>query len=234
MRREPRAVLFDLDDTLYPYRRFVLSGFATVSQHLQARYGVRSADAFRVLSAEFRRGRRGCELQACLERFALPQSLVPTLVQLIRAHKPMLRLPMGTCEVLETLRSDWRIGIVTNGLPSTQARKLDVLGLRSLVDVVVYASEHGGGLGKPDPEPFEAALIRLGVEPGRAVFVGDSEECDVRGAVAVGLHTVRVSPRGSLDLAERHTEADTVVGSIRDVPVAVASLVGLDWRRHVA
>lgn len=234
MRREPRAVLFDLDDTLYPHRRFVLSGFAAVSHHLQARYGVRAQDAFGVLASAFRRGERGRELQTCLERFALSASLVPALVQLVRTHRPQLRLPAGTREVLETLRSDWRIAIVTNGLPATQARKLEALGLRSLVDVVVYAAEYGTGRGKPDPEPFEAALIRLGVEPGRAVFVGDSEECDVRGAVAVGLHTVRVGRRAALEIEEQLTEAETIVGSIRDVPVAVAPLVSLEWRRHVA
>lgn len=234
MQREPRAVLFDLDDTLYPQRRFALSGFVAVSRHLQAHHGVAAADALRVLCTEYRRGRRGRELQACLTQLGLSQALVPTLVQVMRTHRPCLRLPASTYEALDTLRSDWRIGIVTNGVPSVQARKVDALGLRPLVDVVVYAAEYGSGRGKPDPEPFEAALIRLGVEPGRAVFVGDSEECDVRGAVAVGLHAVRISRRASLDFDERGTEAETIVGSIRDVPVVVAPLVRMEWRRYVA
>ena len=33
MPRDTRAVLFDLDDTLYPQRRFILSGFAVVANH---------------------------------------------------------------------------------------------------------------------------------------------------------------------------------------------------------
>lgn len=234
MQREPRAVLFDLDDTLYPQRRFALSGFAAVSRYLHTHFDMPMAEAFRILCTEYRRGHRGQELQAALARLGLSQALVPTLVQVLHTHRPWLRLPAGTHDALDTLRSDWRIGIVTNGIPSVQARKVDALGLRPMVDVVVYAAEYGSGRGKPDPEPFEAALVRLGVEPGRAVFVGDSEECDVRGAVAVGLHTVRISRRASLDLDERSTEADTIVGSIRDVPVAVAPLVGLEWRRYVA
>ena len=32
---ERRAVVFDLDDTIYPYRRFKLSGFAEVARHLE-------------------------------------------------------------------------------------------------------------------------------------------------------------------------------------------------------
>lgn len=234
MPREPRAILFDLDDTLYPHRRFVLSGFAAASRYLESGYGVSAADAFRVLSRAFRGGARGRELQRCLDYFSLPASLVPTLVHIIRTHRPSLRLPDSARDVLETLRADWRIGIVTNGLPAVQARKVDVLGLRPLVDVVVYATEYGSGRGKPDPEPFEAAVIRLGVEPDRAVFVGDSEDCDVRGAAAVGLQTVRISPRATLGPGDLLTEADTVVGSLRDVPVAVAPLIAREWRRHVA
>ena len=36
MRPEPGAVIFDLDDTLYPFRRFRLSGFAAAADALEA------------------------------------------------------------------------------------------------------------------------------------------------------------------------------------------------------
>ena len=43
---------------------------------------------------------------------------------------------------------------------------------------------------KPDPAPFVAALERLGVEPGRAVHVGDHPPHDEVGARAAGLRFV--------------------------------------------
>lgn len=232
MRPEARAVIFDLDDTLYPQRRFVLSGFSAVARHLAAQYGVSSAEAFTILCRVFRSPDRGREIQMCLQRLDLPTSITAELVERVRAHRPSLRLPSGTREVLGALRPDWRIGIVTNGRPPIQAAKIDALGLGALTDVLVYAAEHGTGRGKPDAEPFEAALTRLGVEPRRAVFVGDSEECDVRGAAAVGLHTVRVSRTPLPD--EARTAADAIVASLRDVPAVVARLVGSTWSRDVA
>lgn len=232
MPREPRAVIFDLDDTLYPLRRFRLSGFAAVAAYLELTHGVPRAAAFRLLCGAFRRGPQGRELQECLSRLGLPPALAASLVDLMRRHRPSLRLPPATRDVLETLRADWRLGVVTNGIPSLQARKVDALGIARLVDVVVYASEYGSGRGKPDPEPFGAALVRLGVEPRRAVFVGDNEDTDVLGASAVGLHTVLVSPRAADD--ERLSRAETIVRSIREVPVAVAPLLQMEWSRHVA
>lgn len=51
------------------------------------------------------------------------------------------------------------------------------------------------GSSKPDPAIFEAALDALGVPPGRALHVGDTEETDGVGARAAGID-VRIVDRG--------------------------------------
>ena len=58
-------------------------------------------------------------------------------------------------------------------------------GLRDWFDAVVVSAELGAR--KPDPAPFLAALGRLGVEPARAVHVGDHLPHDEVGARAAGL-----------------------------------------------
>jgi putative hydrolase of the HAD superfamily len=58
-------------------------------------------------------------------------------------------------------------------------------GLRSWFDAVVVSAEVG--LRKPDPAPFLAALEQLGVEPARAVHVGDHPPDDEAGARAAGM-----------------------------------------------
>jgi HAD superfamily hydrolase (TIGR01549 family) len=52
-------------------------------------------------------------------------------------------------------------------------------------DTVVVSGEIG--VRKPDPAPFLAALEQLGVEPARAVHVGDHPPHDEAGAVAAGM-----------------------------------------------
>lgn len=59
-------------------------------------------------------------------------------------------------------------------------------GLASWFDAIVTSGEVG--VRKPDPAPFRAALERLGVDPGRAVHVGDHPPHDEAGARAAGMH----------------------------------------------
>ena len=58
-------------------------------------------------------------------------------------------------------------------------------GLRAWFDAVVVSAEVGAR--KPDPEPFRAALHELGVEPARAVHIGDHAPHDEVGARAAGM-----------------------------------------------
>ncbi len=234
MRHEqPKAVIFDLDDTLYPLRRFVHSGFAAVADHLADTWRVDRREAIGVLARACRGASRGRELQVCVAHFGLSPSIVSALVQVIRLHAPSLRLPRASRFALEALRPDWYIGVVTNGLPDVQARKVDALGLRELVDTVVYANEVGAGDGKPDREPFLEAARRLGVTTDRAMFVGDDARCDVFGAGQVGMKTVHVTRRGRAHVPA--CGADAAITTLAVLPAIAERLVpDLRWRSYVA
>jgi len=72
--------------------------------------------------------------------------------------------------------SNWDIGL---------AELLERIGAASLFRAIVTAAEAGAP--KPDPAVFRLALERLGVEPRRALHVGDEPE-DEEGACAAGMH----------------------------------------------
>jgi len=234
MRHDARAVLFDLDDTLYPLRRFVASGFGAVAAHLEATRQLDADAVLNVLEQASADGFAGRELQACARRFALPGEVVPELVEVIRRHEPRLRLPRESLSALQALRPGWKLGVVTNGFPDIQARKAAALGLPALVDAIVYASEHGAGGGKPDREPFDEALRRLGVPADRAVFVGDDELCDVYGAGLLGMRTVFLAGPGPRGFRRRSCYADETVQSLIEVPDVAGRLVDVERPRHVA
>ena len=233
MPRDPKAVIFDLDNTLYPLRCFVHSGFAAVAAHLENSRQIDRADALKVLMSATRGASRGRELQLCVSHFGLPVSLVPELVEVIRGHAPSLRLPRASRLALEALRGGWRIGVVTNGLPEVQARKVDALGLRFLVDCVVYADQFGGGRGKPEREPFVVAAQRLGVAADRTVFVGDDLRCDMFGAWRVGMKTIHLTRSRRARVPA--FLADASVTTLAGVPAIAGRLAGdIRWSSHVA
>jgi len=225
---EPTAVVFDLDDTLYPELRFSLSGYAAVATTVAAETGMPAAILYKFLVRRYRtHGREGL-LQALCASFALPPHDVPRLVEIIRTHRPRLRLPRVSRGVLGALRAEGhRLGILTNGLPSTQRAKVHALGIDSLVDVVVYAAEHAPE-GKPAPACFATVLARIGVPASRAIFVGDHPEKDVAGAAAAGLRPIWLPGRRP-DPAP--SAADAVATRLADVPHLVARLLEI---HHVA
>ncbi len=100
--------------------------------------------------------------------------------------------------VLDELRNDYRLALVTNGAPAIQRAKLALTGLARRFDAVVVSGEIGAG--KPDPRVVEAALGALGVGPHEAAMVGDSVERDVAAARAAGVYAVWLD-RGSGPLA---------------------------------
>ena len=222
------AVIFDLDDTLYRERRWLVSGFGAVARHLEVAHRADRRQVLRCLVASLRAGHRHDAFQRLCQRFGLSEALIPGFVKLVRTHRPALTLCRSTRSVLARLRSDWRIGVLTNGMPAVQERKAAALGVRELVDTLVYASNHGG---KPEPEPFLEVARRIRVEPARCVFVGDDPWCDVFGARQVGMRTVRIRRPGK-GPSDGAGEADAVIDDLVEVAEVARRLLATGSERH--
>jgi HAD superfamily hydrolase (TIGR01509 family) len=103
------------------------------------------------------------------------------------------RLIDGALEVLALLRERYRIGLLANyPWPPLVMATIDRYRLRSHLDAVVISGELGWV--KPNPPPFRRVAEALGVEPSRALFVGDDVVNDVRGAKAMGFRTAWIAP----------------------------------------
>jgi putative hydrolase of the HAD superfamily len=225
-----RGILFDLDDTLYPRELYLQSGFESVASHVADGWRRNRDQVLATLRRAHDNGCRGTEFQVLCGEQRLPLSIVPMLVHTFRHHRPAITLQPAVRTVLEHLRHDgWRIGILTNGHPEVQRRKIEALGLASLVDSITYAEEHVPG-GKPRPEAFLAALARLHVTPSQCVHVGDDPRCDIAAAHCVGMRAIRViSPPDwdqplNDDEGWQPSEADATVDTVLDV-LSIAPLV---------
>jgi putative hydrolase of the HAD superfamily len=213
-----RAVIFDLDDTLYPHEGFVRSGLAAVARYTERRFGIHAEQALKTMLQSAGTGR---EFQSLLTAFDLPEDLAPALLDVFRTHEPSLWLFHDAAPTLQRLRHDgWSLAILTNGLPAVQARKVQALGVDPLVDLVVFAQEHAV-MGKPHPDVFAHVLSALRLPADRCVMVGDDVECDIKGARAAGLRTIKMVRHD----AGRPCPADAVLEFLSDVPAAAASLI---------
>ena len=93
--------------------------------------------------------------------------------------------------VLDKLKDRYKFGLLTNGAPDLQRRKLKGSGLTDYFDKVIISGEVG--FGKPDPRIFELALERLGSTAGSSVMIGNSLKSDIIPAIEIGMTAVWVN-----------------------------------------
>ena len=196
--KRPAAILFDLDDTLYPERAFVDSGFRAVGRFLAPHLDGSAGTIARRLRALHARDGRGRLFDTLLAESGRPDDpdLALAAVLVYRSHRPRLRPFPGVVDTLDRIREAGIVtGLVSDGLSAVQRRKLAALpAVARRLDVVVMTDEIGAGFAKPSPVPFRIACRILGVEPGQAAYVANDPRKDFAGAREAGLATIRTGP----------------------------------------
>lgn len=156
-------------------------------------------DRAEVLGATTNAGHGWLYLQSVLEAAGVPSSQVtPDVIADLRSsHAERNFWEVRGADVpaaLERIRAVGpRLAVVSNSDGRLQ-HLLDAANLTRWFDLVV--DSHDVGIEKPDPRLFHFVLEQLGVEPGRAVHVGDLYQVDVVGARAAGFHAVLLDPAG--------------------------------------
>ena len=169
------AVVFDLDDTLYPEHDYVLSGFQAVSRWSAENLGIDADTAFDELAEFHRAGVRGDTFDRWLHKHGLrAETWTLQLVDVYREHKPRLACFPEVPAVLAELRKSYSIGLVSDGYLEVQRRKLEGLGLFTSFDAIVFSDELGRDAWKPSTRPFREILRRLRVDAHQAVYVADN------------------------------------------------------------
>jgi putative hydrolase of the HAD superfamily len=96
--------------------------------------------------------------------------------------------------------------------PEMLQRQVDANGVGELVDAVIFSSRVGRR--KPAPEIYGAALNALGVQPERALFVGDRVREDYEGPIAVGMSALICTAHA----AEPPPVGIPTIASLSDLP----------------
>lgn len=193
-----KAVLFDLDNTLYPEIDFVKSGFRTAARYLHSRYEFNEDTLITEMIDIMQRDGRGKIFNRLLQDNGLyTKERVSLLVYLYRTHRPNIRLYPDALQTLKLLkRHKMLLGMVTDGMASIQRKKIAALGLESLFDVIICSDELGRECWKPSPVPYTVALELLGVSPSEASYVGDDPLKDFLAPKSMGMLTIMVKRRG--------------------------------------
>jgi putative hydrolase of the HAD superfamily len=189
------AVVFDLDNTLYPHCQYVQGAFAGIADHLARLSGLDARTLLEDMLADWRHaaGRYGRFYRDLLEKHGLfTEENERTCRGIYHAHEPVLAAFPGVPDMLAALKETYRLGLLTDGWAPTQRRKLDALHLAPCFQAILFTGDLGEPYYKPHPRGYRMLLEQLQAAPEEAVFVGDNPDADIRGARQVGMWTVRV------------------------------------------
>lgn len=223
-----QAIVFDLDDTLYPERDYVLSGFRAVAKWSEINLCIPQEQGYARLYQLYASGVRSNTFNQWLHLFGVDEGLVPALIQVYRKHEPQICPFPEIPALLAELHQHYRLGLLTDGYLEVQKRKLAALGLAASFDAVLFTDELGREHWKPSPKPFREMLLRLGIEaPDRAVYVADNPLKDFIGARETGMYTIWVRRAGGeYDHREPPTEAHCphdMIQAIAELPRLLAA-----------
>ncbi|MER7520285.1 HAD family hydrolase [Streptomyces sp. NPDC126499] len=195
-----RAVLWDIDDTIFDYATAdragmrahlaaegLLGGYASVEEAL-LRWKELTELHWRRFEAEGgdfldQRRNRVRDFLGAPELTAAEAD--DWFDRYVVHYEAAWELFPDTLPVLDLLAAEYRHAVLSNSSIRNQDRKLRVLGVRDRFEAVVCAAELG--VAKPAAAAFHAACAALGLPPEQVAYVGDQPEIDALGAARAGL-----------------------------------------------
>ena len=213
-----KAVIFDLDNTLYNFDAANEFGIRALAAYTEPVFGwdyPRMKDLYEESREKLteRMGDVGSahnrllRFQNLLEEKKLP--LHPHALEMAKAYwrgvLDNMALSPGAREIMEELRRmGIRIGLGTDMTVYMQYEKLIRLGLMEYMDFIVSSEE--AGTDKPGNAFFMLCARKAGCLPGECLFIGDNIVRDYGGAAAAGMQARWFIPPWKQKNHLRHSE----------------------------
>ncbi|MDT0378689.1 HAD family hydrolase [Streptomyces sp. DSM 42041] len=203
-----RAVLWDVDDTLFDYTgsddaaalahieaEGLLSRHASPEAALARWRTVMEEQYARFTSGEiaFLDHRRERARQFLGQRLS-DEDADAWFGRYVTRYEAAWTLFPDTVAALDALAHSHRHGVLSNSSVRNQERKLTRLGIRDRFEVLLCSDRLG--VAKPDPAAFLAGCAALDLPPHEVAYVGDRLDLDAEAAVAAGLTGVWLDRNG--------------------------------------
>ena len=233
--RHPKAILFDLDDTILDYDSVADRSWKQVCEAVSPKLpGLGTEELFAALKAKSQwfwsdtdrhlRGRRDL-MAARIEIVSLAlkglESDDLAISQEISISYEKIRTELitprpGAIETLRQLHHDGiKLGLITNGAKEPQRAKIERFGLEPLFDSIVIEGEFG--IGKPDPSVYEHSMEKLGANPRQTWMIGDNLYFDVGAAQELDIWGIWVDWRRSGLPTDSKVTPDRIVHFISEL-----------------
>lgn len=206
-RGEVKAVVFDMDDTLYSERQYIESGFRVVAENLCELIKKRDCERGRLLGEvtvdslmafmldEFNKGHRAIDLAMDKCEIA-DEKTRKDIISLYRGQKPVLTLYPWADELINWLVTEGgltknELGVITDGVVNAQHAKLTALGLDDRIGHTLVTDELGGPqFRKPCDVAYRVMALRMQVDFADMIYIGNNPTKDLKAPRELGMKTL--------------------------------------------
>ena len=233
----PRAILFDLDDTIVSaYGKPELAWKAVIGEfapdlgvlsqdQVVAAIGAAAVEFWadpeqhRIWRAKLRDARRAIVAQgfARLEGPSPPQAVLHRLADRFSDYRDeQMHLFPDAHATVDALRARGvKLALITNGAAADQRAKVVRFELTHRFDHIQIEGEHG--FGKPEERAYVHAMMTLGVEAHETWIVGDNLEWEVIAPQRLGIHAIWYDPHGDGVPAGHAAKPDRIVRTLSEL-----------------
>lgn len=212
-----KNVLFDFDGTLMDTNDVIIQSWQYTFRTIEGR-----EEDEKVLLATF-----GEPLEFTINKFfGVDGAKMDEYVEIYRSYQREhfaddIKLFPGIMEMLEQLKSEgYTLALVTSRLRSTTMQGIEKFGIGRFFDIIITADDCTKH--KPDPQPINITLEKLGALPEESVMLGDTV-MDIGCARNAGVRSVLVG--WSMALAEEEAAAKAAPDYIIESPSSLSALL---------
>ncbi|GCF95460.1 haloacid dehalogenase [Enterococcus florum] len=218
-----KAIVFDLDDTLYcqqaPFDEaikilfpqllnenldelFIL--FRSLSEQLYEQTEKITEETIRKMNHV----RLSKSLKAKYD-FQVTESMTENFEAEYERQLRQIRLSLPLVCALQELAKSYKLGIITNGYTQRQEVKLEALKIRKIIPEENILISEKFGVAKPDRRIFDQMAKRLACDSSELIYIGDNYRNDVLGAKEAGWkawwlnHKQQLIPDEKISIADK-------------------------------
>tara|TARA_Y200000002_G_scaffold295699_1_gene250204 strand:- start:7868 stop:8566 length:699 start_codon:yes stop_codon:yes gene_type:complete len=195
-----KAIFFDLDDTLYDRSQYELEAYNYIDQSLYNKYGINKKKIYKnlikikdIYEYNYRNLFASTSNLVCIPE-KNKKNFVKDCLKYYRKFKPSrLKLYPGTISVLNKLKkSNYFVGIITNGNVNKQRIKIKTLRLKKYIRFIIYARNFGKKNEKPSSYSFKYVLKKLKIKSEEMIYIGDNPKIDYTASVRAKINFLRI------------------------------------------
>ena len=216
-----KAIVFDMDDTLYKEKDYVVSGFKAVDDWIKVNH--KKTEFYNIAMRLFNSGERKLVFNKTLEKLNIDydEKLIGNLIEQYRIHKPDIQLLDEADWVLNNLINTVKIGLISDGYLVAQEKKINALKLKEKVHSIILTDKLGKECWKPSEIPYEKISKELQVPHQQCVYIGDNLSKDFITAKKLKWLTVHINREDGIyhDITvEQAYKAHYTIDNLRRLP----------------